>query len=71
MENNQAWIILHTWPSTDDWYVSCPCEPHNFFVTNFNGSHIPLIFSSKEDAEKFIKEHYLSENYTKVVKIAG
>lgn len=70
IETNQAWIILHTWSSTYDWYGSCPCKPHDFFVTE-GIPIIPKTFDSKEDAEKYIKLHYLSERWTKVVQIAG
>lgn len=71
MENQtkEAWIILYTYRSTDDWIGGFPDTLYEWFVCDLAISKIPRIFDSKKEANQYIRDNFLIR--AKAIQVAG
>jgi len=54
--SKEAWIIIYTWESTEDWMGFYPDKLYQWFVCDYVESTLPKTFDTKEECEEYIKE---------------
>lgn len=68
-DTKEAWIIMYTYYSTDEWYGGFPDNLYQWFVCDFTDSKLPTIFNSENEANEYIKDGALVN--AKAVPVAG
>ena len=68
-DTKEAWIIMYTYYSTDEWYGGFPDNLYQWFVCDFTNSKLPTIFNSEKEANEYIKDGALVN--AKAVQVAG
>ena len=68
-DTKEAWIIMYTYYSTDEWYGGFPDNLYQWFVCDFTNSKLPTIFNSEKEANEYINDGALVN--AKAVQVAG
>ena len=68
-DTKEAWIIMYTYYSTDEWYGGFPDNLYQWFVCDFTNSKLPTIFNSEKEANEYINDGALVN--AKTVQVAG
>lgn len=68
-QNNEAWIIMYTWESTDDWIGGFPSDLHQWFICEYLESKHPKIFDTEHDAAQYAVNNALIN--PKIIQVAG